>query len=369
MKRILFIIDRLNEGAGRVLYDIVKNIDRERFEPIVVSIYNNGNMVDRFSRMDVKVIFMNKRHGSGLDCIFKIRKIIRKERVDIIHTHNVDSYEYGVPAAWLSGIRNIIHTCHGKSVKTCGFKRFRENLAHKFISLFLDKYVVVSDDLGRYVSRNWCFNRKKIKTIYNGIDTAYYKKVSVHKKLLMKVDCKDEVVGIVAGLRPVKDHITLIKAMNIVCKEIPDSKLVIVGDGPEKSRLVNFVNETGLEKNVLFLGNKENVYELLNCFDVGVLSSLSECLSITLLEGMASEIPFIATNVGGNSEVIENNIDGFLVPARSSVLLAQMIIKVLKNGKLREKIGKKGREKVCQKFNVKDMVMDYEKMYLKIRDF
>lgn len=362
--KTLFIIDRLNEGAGRVVYDLIDNIDKDKFECVVVSIYKGGNLVDAFNRLGIKIIHLDKKKGLGIGLILKLRRIVRKEKADIAHTHNVDAYEYGVLAAWLAGVKSIIHTAHGKSVKV---KRFRENLFHRFVSLFLDRYIAVSDDLGRYVNKNWCLDKKKVKTIYNGIDEGVYKKIKADKSFLYKlgIDKKDKLIGIMAGLRPVKDHITLIKSMKIVKEEIPNSKLLVVGDGPEKRRLVNFSIENGLDKDVIFLGNRKDTVELYNSFDVGVLSSLSECLSITLLEGMACEVPFVVTAAGGNPEVIDNGENGFLVPVRNHKILAEMIIQVLKSKKLRKDVGKKAREKVVKEFNVDNMVKKYGGLYLK----
>ncbi|MBW2991791.1 glycosyltransferase [Candidatus Woesearchaeota archaeon] len=365
MKKILFVIDRLNEGAGRVVYDIVKKLDKKKFEPVVASVYKGGNLADIFNKLGVKIICLSKKKGAGFGLFFRLRKLIKKEKINIVHTHNVDAYEYGILAAKLAGVKDIIHTAHGKSVKIGRFRRSRESIYHKFVSSFLDRYIVVSKDLGRYVVKNWCSGRKKIKLIYNGIDANEYKKIKVSKDFLygLGVRKNDKVIGIVAGLRPVKDHITLIKAMKIVKEEIPNSKLLAVGDGPEKRRLVNFALETGLDKDVLFLGNRKDTVELYNCFDVGILSSLSECLSITLLEGMACETPFIATAVGGNPEVIQNGEDGFLVAPKNPKLMAEMIIQVLKSKKLREETGRKAREKIVREFNIERMVKNYEGIY------
>lgn len=362
MKKILFIIDRLNDGAGRVVYDLAKNLDKDKFECAVVSIYKEGNLVEEFRKSGVKVINLGKRGNLGT--VLKLRKIIKKEKADIVHTHNVDAYEYGVLGARLAGVKKIFHTAHGKSVKIGKFRRLREKIYHKMISVFLSKYIVVSNDLGKYVSKNWCSN-KKMMTIYNGIDVKKYKKIKVKKDFLYKlgVDKKDKLIGIVAGLRPVKDHITLIKSMHVVNKEIPDSKLLIVGDGPERKKLEEFSDRFGLSENVLFLGNRKDTVKLYNCIDIGVLCSLSECLSITLLEGMSCEVPFIATAVGGNPEVIDNGKDGFLVPVRNSDVLTGMIIQMLKSKKLRKNVGKEAREKVVKEFGVNRMIKEHDKIY------
>ena len=363
MQKILFIIDALSSGAGRVLHDLVKNLDKKRFEAVIVSIYRGGGLVEDFEKLKARMINLNKGEGVGLNTILRIRKIILKEKPDIVHAHNVDAYEYGILAASLAGVKNIVHTAHGKSIKRGKIRRIRENIFHKFVSLFLDHYAVVSKDLGRYAAKNWCLNKRKIKTIYNGIDYGKYKKIKVSKGFLCKlgVDKKDLLIGIIAGLRPVKNHPMLIKAMEIVEAEIPNAKLLVIGDGPEKKRLKNLVSELGL-RNVLFLGNRTDIDKLLNCLDVNVLCSFSECLSVTLLEAMACEVPCVATDVGGNNELIDDGT-GFLVLSKNPELLAEKITALLRDEKLRLEIGKKAREKVVKKFGIDKKVKEYENIY------
>ena len=367
VKKILFVIDRLSAGAGRVVYDLAKYIDKRKFDVTIARLYPDGDLIHLFDKLGVKIINLNKKTGKDLGLIKRLKKIIQKEKIDIVHTHNVDAYEYGILAAWFAGVEKIIHTAHGKSIKKGFLRKARENIIHRFISHFLDYYVAVSKDLGRYVYRNWCKNKKKIKIIHNGIDIEEYKKKKISKSFLSRFGIKkdDLIVTIVAGLRPVKDHSTLIKAMKTVVKEIPNSKLLLVGDGSEKAKLMQLTKKLGLQKKVIFLGNRKDIVNFLNVTDVGVLCSLDECLSIALLEGMACEVPFVATEVGGNPEVIDHRVNGFLVPSKNQEELASKIIKLLKDKDLREKMGKRARYGLTLGgFRVQTMVKRHEKLYL-----
>lgn len=361
MTKILFIIDRLSAGAGRVLYDIVKNI---KSESVIVSVYSDGDMIEAFKELKIKIIFADKKPGIGLGFIFKLKKIIKKEKPDIVHTHNVDAYEYGILAAWLAGVDKIIHTSHGKSVKEDSFRKLRERLYHKTISLFLNKYIAVSKDLAKYASKNWCIG-KRIRVICNGIDTDKYKPVKTDKKFLYEsgVDKDDYLIGIIAGLRPVKNHACLIKAMKIVVQVIPNTKLLIIGDGPEKDKIILQVYKSGLKNDVIFLGQRKDTIEIYNSLDVNVLCSFSECFSMTLLEAMSCQVPCIATDVGGNKELIDDGEDGFLIDIDHKIL-AEKIIDLLRDDALRKNIGIKAREKIINEFDVKKMVKEYDEIYL-----
>jgi L-malate glycosyltransferase len=353
MNKVLFIIDRLSAGAGRVLYDLAKNVNCS-----IISIYKEGDMIKEFKKLNKKIIFADKKKGMDLNLILRLRDIIKKEKPDIVHTHNVDAYEYGVLAGWLADVKKIIHTAHGKSVKN---SRLRENTYHKFISIFLDKYITVSYDLGKYVKKNWCLSDKKIHVIHNGVDCNVYKKIKADRQFLSKYGIKknDFVVGIIAGLRKVKNHRCLIKAV----KKYPEIKLLIVGDGSEKENIKKMIEKLNLKKNIIMLGNRKDIVKIFNVIDVNILCSHSECLSMTLLEAMACGIPSIVTDVGGNKEVIANGINGFLIKNDYNELSEK--IKLLKNNKkLREKMSKECMKKV-KEFSIKKMIEEYEKVYLK----
>lgn len=367
-KKILFVIDRLSAGAGRVIYDLTKHIDKKRFGILIAAIYPEGDLMHMFNNLNIRIINLNKKQGKDLDLIRRLKKIIQKEKIDIVHTHNVDAYEYGILAAWLAGVKKIIHTAHGKSIKKGFLRKTRENITHRFISHFLDYYVAVSKDLGRYVYKNWCKNREKIKIIHNGIDIETYKRKKISKSFLSKlgVNKKDLIISIVAGLRPVKDHLTLIKAMKIVAKKVPNSKLLVVGDGLEKAKLISLTKKLKLQKNIIFLGNRKDIIRLWNITDMGVLCSLDECLSVALLEGMACEVPFVATEVGGNPEVVDHGVNGFLVKPKNQEELASKMIRLLKDVDLRKKAGRRARYGLTLGgFKVQTMISHYERLYLK----
>ena len=367
MLKILYVIDRLNLGAGRVLYDLVKFLPKEEFSIKIATLYPHGNLIDLFEELNIEIINLNKKSGKDLGLILKLKNLIKKEKFDIVHTHNVDGFEYGVLAAKLAKTKKIIHTAHGKSVKEGNIRKLREKIIHKFISRYLTDYITVSNDLKQYAWKNWCKNKSKIKTIHNGIDTNKFKKININKNYLSDLNIKEnnKLIGIVAGLRPVKNHVTLFKAMKIIKKRIPYSKLLVIGDGSEKEKLERLVDRLGLNKEILFLGNRQDIVELWNILDVGCLSSLSECLSITLLEGMACEVPFVATNVGGNAEVIENEKNGFLIKSRDYESMAEKITNLLNAKGTKELIGKEARKTILDNFNINNMIKKYKEIYLR----
>ena len=173
----------------------------------------------------------------------------------------------------------------------------------------------------------------------------------------------DFVIGNIARLVEVKDHSNLIKAFSLLGRKVLQTKLVIVGDGPLKDSLKLKVKSLRLEDRVKFLSERQDISELLNVFDVFVLSSKNEGLSLTLLEAMAVKKPVVATSVGGNKEIIKNGKDGYLIPSEHPQRLAEAILDIAKNPRRAERIANSAYQKVKTRYNLEKMVAEYQRVY------
>lgn len=173
----------------------------------------------------------------------------------------------------------------------------------------------------------------------------------------------DLVIGIVARLVPVKNHICLLKAFSLIKDKLKNVKLMIVGDGELRSDLEAYVRANGLNRDVIFLGNRRDTAEIIKTFDLFVLPSFSEGLSITLLEAMACRKPIIATDVGGNREVIGNNEAGILVPSDSVEALVSAMLELFTNKNKATELGNAGFKRVDRIFSLSHMVRKYEQVY------
>ena len=155
----------------------------------------------------------------------------------------------------------------------------------------------------------------------------------------------------------------MISAMAIIKKEVPNCRLIIIGDGSSRTDLENLVVEKNLEKNVKFLGFRRDIPGLLMEMNVFVLPSLWEGLGNVILEAMAAQRPVVATKVGGIPEMVNHNETGFLVPPGDSKMLAAEILKLLKDSQMRINMGKAGRERVEEKFSIDNTVNGLEAVY------
>ena len=209
-------------------------------------------------------------------------------------------------------------------------------------------------------------DRRKIVTIHNGIDAApfghSYEITRLRKTL--NLENSRPVIGIVARLDPIKNHIGLINAMPRIVTQLSDTVLLIIGDGPIRSELENEVAALGLTDHVRFLGTRSDVPELLSLLDLFVLCSHNEGLSLTLIEASAASKPIVATNVGGNSEVVEQGVNGLLVPPNQPEALATAILMLLSDPATALRMGQAGRLKFESEFTLDTMVRKYEELYL-----
>ncbi len=361
--KILRIVDEFfRAGLQQGVRNIICNTETKKFENVIVSLKGvNEDMLIK----GVKTYVLNKKPGLGWELPLRIARIIKKERPHILQMHNMDSLQQGMLATLLSDVPIKIYVDHNSFENKRSKKAV---LLSRILSKRLDKAITVSDEVREKVVKELGVKRKKVKTILNGTDISKFdKKISLAGlRSELGISNKDKIVTIVAGLRKIKDHLTLIKAFSTVVKKEKNAKLIIVGVGEEKPRIQQTIEEDILENNVLLLGLRGDVPEILGVTDVSVICSLSEGISQTIMESMAASKPVVATNVGGNPVLVEEEVNGLLVPVKSSDKLAEAIARLLENKNLRAKMGKEGRKKIEEYFNVQRVCKDYETLYVEL---
>ena len=231
----------------------------------------------------------------------------------------------------------------------------------------VDKIVTVSKNLKNRLINEIKIKPEKIIHIPNGVDTNkfnIYRKEFTRKKFGFKKE--DFIIGIVARLDPIKNHKTLFFAFKEIVKNYPQVKLIIVGDGSLREELKEKSYQLGIKNKVIFMGERDNVSEILKTFDIFVLPSLNEGMSNTILEAMATGIPVIASNVGGNPELVIDGRTGFLFSPNDVESLVQKIKTYILHPELKQKHGYNARKRVEEKFSLDQMVRRYEELYLEL---
>jgi sugar transferase (PEP-CTERM/EpsH1 system associated) len=360
---IAHVIPAMNVGGReKVVIDILKQLDRTKFNIEVVCLGDKGGLYDEFESTDLPIHFFKKKAGFRPKLFIELKKHFTKHQYDIVHSHNPGSFIYTAIGAELARIPMIINSEHGYSYDIT----FRKRLFESFLMNIIDLTLTVSDDLCKKILNRPFVKQSKVKRLYNGIPVEkFLHDVQKRKEIrnFLNVGETTLLIGTIGRLVKVKDHKTLIRSFKIVHQTFPDSKLVIVGEGTRKNELFDLSNQLGLSSEIIFTGTRDDISCILSGLDVFVLSSISEGISITLLEAMAAGLPVVATSVGGNVEIVEDHFSGLLVLPKSPQLMAKALIFMIQNVSKREKFGDTGKKTVMQKFNIKKMIENLEAIY------
>ena len=350
-------------GIETHLYEVACRLNSDEFLPSICVLKGGGTLERRLESKDIAVYDLCKREGIDLAIVLKLRKLLLEKGIRILHTNNYSAWLYGVLAAL--GIRSLKHV-HAEHAIIDIKRRAR---IERLLSYFTDSIVCVSGGVRDYMMNYQKITPRRLTVIYNGIDTDRFSRNPETRKEYRKqlgISDGSPVVGIIARLNPIKDHATLLKAFSKVSQTLPDAVLLIVGGGEMEDALVSQASALNITEKVIFLGERNDIPGLLNVIDVFVLSSLSEAHNVSLLEAMSSELPVVATRVGGNTEIVDENVTGFLVPPKDSDTLAVKIMDIIVTEEHKNNMGAKGRAKVLEKFTIDRMMNNYISLYKKL---
>ena len=228
--------------------------------------------------------------------------------------------------------------------------------------------VGVSRDAALECIQDEKISSSKVLTILNGVDTERFSPGNdkAGSKIRLGIDGNVFVIGIVARLAQVKDHATLLEACRILVESGHEFRLLVVGDGPLRGQLEERTHFLGISKQVIFTGMREDITDLMRAMDIFCLSSLSEGISLTLLEAMACGLPIVATAVGGNPEVVVGGETGFLVKPGSPESLSERLAVLISNEQLRITMGQAGRDRVINHFSLQTCALAYQNLYISV---
>jgi glycosyltransferase involved in cell wall biosynthesis len=360
---ILQLIETSEEGgAETVMLSLAKSL-RERGHNCTMGLLQMGWLNDELKKAGFETIIMRQKISYDLACLWNLVALIRKRKIDIVHAHEFMMNTYGTLAGILTRTP-VITTVHGKNYY---WEKKRRRAAYRVVSRF-SKMVAVSEDMGRFLAKEVGISKRRITTIYNGVDFKGHNgspssRVAAATREALSIPAQSPIIATVGRLVAVKDHSTLLKAAVKVIRSCPAVIFLICGDGELRGRLENEARELGIAENVRFAGFRNDIFDLLQISDVYVCSSLSEGLSLSILEAMAAGKPVIATNVGGNPEVVVNGETGILVPPQDPEILASRIVSLLRDKPLSQQFGLKGQWRTDEKFSYERMVHSYQQLY------
>jgi sugar transferase (PEP-CTERM/EpsH1 system associated) len=346
----------LEKGVVRIAHHLNARVDQ-----VIVTLSTSGPLATGFPSR-TRVIAVGDRHPPDRWNALRLTRLFRSLRPDIVHTRNWTCID-AIVAARLARVPVVIQGEHGRDATDPTGRNWRRQRVRRMLAPLVTQFVTVSRDLARWLIEDVRVPARKVRTIYNGVDTCSFSpgdREAARRGLGVPDGWK--VVGTVGRLDPVKDHEGLIQAFARVPQDGP-VLLVLVGDGPLRARLATAVARLDLQDRIRILGDRDDIPLLLRSFDVFVLPSVGEGVSNALLEAMATGLPVVATQVGGNQELVQEGVTGRLVEARCPEALADVITAYVKNTELARRHGAAGRVRVEREFSLTRMLAAYEELY------
>ena len=327
------------------------------FEQTVLCLSRSGAS-ERLLPAGTPVVQLGKRPGHSLLFILRLARTLRSLRPAVLHTRNWGGMD-GVIAARIAGIGQVVHGEHGWTVDDPYGRSSGRIRARRFLGRWIREYTCVSRQMESWL-RSIVGVGVGVTQIYNGVDTERFRPTAGRGSVRAELGIAEGefVVTICGRLDPIKDHPTLFRAIESVRSAGVAARLLVVGDGAERPRLEREAGDT-----TIFLGDRQDVPDILRDTDVFALTSLNEGISNTILEAMATGLPVVATRVGGNPELVVPEETGVLVDPGDDALVANSLLQYHRAPRQRAEHGAAGRQRAIREFGVAAMVAGYEEVY------
>jgi glycosyltransferase involved in cell wall biosynthesis len=363
--RVLQVVLSLNPGGTeRLVVELARRLQDEA-PAMVCCLDDAGAWAREVEPCGIEVVALERARGFRPMLGRAVAHLARRHEATVIHAHHYSPFVYSCLARlWRPGTR-VIFTEHGRLSDTPPSAKRR--LANRVLGRFPSRVFAVSEDLKRHLAGEG-FATDALEVIYNGIEVGPVpdRKTRSDVRQALGVDDETFVVGTIARLDPVKDLGTLIEAAATVRAELP-IVVAIVGDGPERPSLEAAARRFGVGAQIRFLGHREDARRWLAGCDAYVNCSISEGVSLTILEAMAAALPIIATRVGGTPEVVDAD-SGRLIPARHPAALSQALVQLARSPQIRATLGRSARQRLETRFTLERMVREYAEVYASVTE-
>lgn len=353
-------------GEQQVLYNWITNLDKERFNPIVFCLYQPGPIGTKLIKEGIMLYSNILRMKIDYIGIFKLKKLLDQEKIDIFYISNtlLTLFYGGIFTSWNNKLTFITGIHSWDHDKINPLYRISRILLNRILTTKFKSFIALSESHKKYLVKSEHIPSNKITIINNGVNLdLFQKKMKFNIKEKLGLPSSVPVVGIVAVLRPEKAHDIFLKAALLIHRILPQTHFLIIGDGQERFNLEQLSRDLNISKNVHFLGNCDNVPEILACIDVSVLTSFCETFPLTILEAMAASKPVVATDTGSVRDIIVDGETGIIVPTGDVEQIAEKILFLLRNKKIATKMGQFAYERAKQHFTIEEMTKKYETLF------
>lgn len=350
--KILHLLDSFSVGGAERLVVRMANAQAQIGHDVCIGAFSDGPMKEE---CNVPFVLFQKPPGFSIRFLNSLVRFLKKERINVLHTHMLQADLYGAAAVRISGGKHVL-TLHGASI----FSKRKGRTLMPLVSKHCTGMVAVSNALADEMRSLG----GHAVMIHNGVDLQEISRKMLSKETARKRLGIEEdvlVIGSVGNLRSVKNFPMLISSMSFLVREGINASCIIVGDGVDRDLIERAGANLGVT--VYLLGIRSDIPEILSAFDVYACTSEREGISMAILEAMATKLPIVATRVGGNPELVSEGETGFLATRGNSTEFASALKQLALVPSLREKMGRAGRERVEQRFSFSEMISSYESIY------
>jgi sugar transferase (PEP-CTERM/EpsH1 system associated) len=354
---VMHLLPNLNIGGmENGVINLLNNGNSDKFQLSLCCLQEEGPLKERIREKNISVYNLNQKSGKQYLLPFKFAYLFRKIKVEIVHTHNFYTGVYGIIGGKIARVPVIIHGEHGGFFKISSMKKNKVKLLLKLC----DGILTVSHSLKNEIMNDFPEMISKIHTIINGVD---FTKFDMDKN--KRKNSNSIVLGSVGRLTPEKDYPTMLQAFKLIHEHNPSTILKIIGYGPLEYELRNLAINMGLGEKVEFLGQRNDVHDLMKSMDIFIMSSMQEGCSNAILEAFAMKLPVVATRVGDNPILLDDG-RGILVNAKNTIEFAQAIITLIDDDFKKNSLSEKGYNWVKNNHSINKMVEDYENFYISL---
>lgn len=374
MIKILHLITASEQGRGvggaeTLLLAMLKEIDRERFK-FVIAYSSHGPLIKEFIEAGAEVESFDTCSQLDLCAVSRLKNLIKKKGIDIVHSHQPRFDFLGSLAAKITKTP-FLFTRH-LSINESPINEIKKMIfltVDKFVTVKLaDRIISASQSIADDLAKRENAPAEKLIVIYAGLNLKAYDKYIEIGRIRKEFSICPEIplVGMIGRINAQKAHHYLLQAAVEVIKIIPDTKFLIVGDGPLRERQEKLAQELGLSPQVIFTGYRKDIPEIIADLDISALSSLTEALAVVNLEAMVMRKPVVCFDAGGVAELVVNNETGFLIAPKDTRAFANAIIDLIEDKGKAKKMGIAGRKRVEENFTLEIMVKRHQELYSSI---
>jgi glycosyltransferase involved in cell wall biosynthesis len=366
--RVAFVVHVMQVAGAEMLVSETIRATAGEVKPTIVCLDAVGMLGEQLRSEGLEVVCLGRRPGRDFRAAGRMAGVIRRRKIEVVHAHQYTPFFYSALGASLSGRRpRIILTEHGRHFPdvVSPVRRAANRLVLARLAAEVNAVSAFSAEALRSLDG---FSGRPVGVIENGVHVDRYGPAPDRAKARERLGLAPDrlYVANVARLHPIKDQPMLLRAFAEVAAGRPDVDLLLVGDGPMRGELEALAGTLGIADRVRFLGVRHDVPEILGVVDVFALTSISEAASLTLIEAMASRLPVVVTDVGGNPELARDGREGRLVPRGDAPAMARALLEVLDHPEFGSALGAAGQERARQKYRIGRTVDEYHRLYRRL---